>query len=109
MDLGLSSVLSLTSSEQLCSGGLAKNLFIAVLTSRLTCLWETASLLAVMPHPPPHTSTTGYRTLVEKGQAGESMWQHCGSLSAACLTVGRNHVSPYFFIPVINSEIDSQY
>lgn len=56
MGLGLSSVLSLTSSEQLCSGGLAKNLFIAVLTSRLTCLWETAGLLAVMPHPfPSHT------------------------------------------------------
>lgn len=72
MGLGLSSVLSLTSSEQLCSGGLAKNLFIAVLTSRLTCLWETAGLLAVMPHPfpPPHTSTTGCRTPVEKGQAG---------------------------------------
>lgn len=100
-------------------GGLAKKPYLAVLTSRPSVLWETvlweADVLAVLPcpystHTPELHSTTGCRTLVEKGQAGQGCtWQHQGSLSAAGLGVGRSHVEPLLFTLVINSETDNKY
>lgn len=61
----------------------------------------------------PHTSTTGCRTLVEKGTSWSGVTEHMAApwLSVSSLFGGgEESCEPlFFFMLVINSEIDSKY